>query len=193
MSGTKWMIVCVISIVIGMHGGLSALHAAAVQRYPKAITPLLDAAGGKSVGSVEPGTPLDVLGQSGTTTHVTLHGWSANGYVYAAPDRRIILMRGFSGHGAPGVTRTVEGIAYQAVTVDGWVATGVLVDDVQTIWKSASALLSQKCGSCHPLPAPDSLTASQWVPMMKTQASNAGLDANEAALLTAYLQAHGKQ
>lgn len=180
------------AIILGMQGSFDALHAAGAQLFPKTLTPLLDGAAGKSLGSLAPAVPLTVLGQSGTATHVTLKGWLANGYIYAAPDRRVILMSKFTGHGT-GATQTVDGTAYQAVTVDGWVATNALIDNVEPIWNSASELVSQKCVSCHPPPTPDSLTANQWVPMMKTQASNAGLDDNETALITAYLQAHAKQ
>lgn len=191
MSRIIWLILWS-AVVIGMQSSFNPLHAAGAQLFPKALTPLLNGAAGKPIGSLAPGAALTVLGTSGTATHVTFKGWLANGYVYAAPDKRIILMRKFIGHGS-GATQTVEGTAYQAVTVDGWVATGALVDNMEPIWNSASALVGQKCASCHALPVASSLTANQWIAMMKTQTSNAGLDDDEAALITAYMQAHAKK
>ncbi len=172
---------------------LAPLHAADAQRYTNAVAPLLDAAGGKPVGALQPGVAVDVLGQSGAATHVAVHGWSAQGasaVVMAAPNRHIVLINGYTGHAAPGTSQTVNGTAYQAVTVDGWAASNVLVDDVQTVWKSAADLYAQKCAACHALPAVSALGVNQWPVIMKTQASNAALEPNETALLTAYLQAH---
>jgi hypothetical protein len=133
---------------------------AAGQRYAAAVTPLLDGAAGKPIGSIAPGAALDVAEQSGSATHVTLHG--------------------FTGKAAAG--------AAQAVSVDGWVPTSALVDDLQTVWKSASALYAQKCSQCHALPPVNSYSANQWPAIMKTQADNAGLDPGQAALITTYLQ-----
>jgi hypothetical protein len=169
------------------------VHAAEGQRYTNAVTPLLDAAGGKAVGSLQPGVAVDVTGESGTATHVVVHGWSARGsenIIVAAADRHIVLVTEFSGHGTPGSTQTVNGTPYQAVTLDGWVATSALVDDVQTVWKSAETLFGEKCATCHALPSISFLTANQWPVIMKTQASNAALEPGETALLTAYLQAN---
>jgi trimethylamine-N-oxide reductase cytochrome c-type subunit TorC len=161
------------------------------QRYTSAIAPLLDAAGGKSIGSLQPGIAVDALGQSGTATHIAVHGWSAQGtnaVVFAAPMRRIVLVSGYNGSGQGGATQTVNGTVYQEVTVDGWVTTAALADNIQTVWSRASALYADKCGGCHELPDINSLSVNQWPAIMKTQAVNAGLDANESALLTAYLQ-----
>ncbi len=171
----------------------TALQAASVQQYANAVTPLREAPGGKAIGSLQPGTALDVIGQSGTATQVAVHGWSAQGasaVVFAAPDRHIVLLSGFTGQSKPGASQSVDGAVYQALTVHGWITTGALVTDVQIVWKTASELYAQKCGSCHELPATNSLSVNQWPAIMKTQAPNAGLDPDETALLTAYLQAH---
>jgi hypothetical protein len=185
---------CLVGLVvsIAMNGGLASLRAADA-RYAKALTPLLDAAaGGKSIGSLAPGAAVMVHGQSGGATNVALTGWLAQGSktVVAAPERPIVLLTGYSGHTAAGAAKTVNDVAYHAVTIDGWAASDALVDDVQPVWKNAEALYAQKCGTCHALPDINSLEVKQWPAIMKTQASNAALDANETALLTAYLQAN---
>ena len=167
------------------------VSAADTQRYANAITPLLDAVGGKQIGALQPGAAVDALAQSGAATHIAVHGWSAQGataVVLASPTRRVVLVSGYGGHAAGGGTQTANSTVYQEVTVDGWVATAALVDDVQVVWKRAAALYADKCGSCHALPGINSLGVNQWPAIMKTQAQNAGLDANENALLTSYLQ-----
>lgn len=168
-----------------------AADAAETQRYTDAVTPLLDAAGGKPIGSLQPGIAVEALGQSGAATHITVHGWSAQGAnaaVFAAPTRRIVLVSGYSGPAQGATSQTVNGAVYQEVTVDGWVTAAALVDDVQVVWKRAAALFADKCGGCHALPDINSIGVNQWPAIMKTQAANAGLDANENALLTTYLQ-----
>jgi hypothetical protein len=163
--------------------GGSPLPAAAAQQFTTAVTPLLDGAGGKSIGSLAPGAALDVVAQSGSSTHVTLHGWFATGstaIVDTAPDKHIVALSGFTGHGTAG--------AAQAVTIDGWVATSALTADVQTVWKAAAALYAQKCGQCHALQPVNSYSANQWPAIMKTQADNAGLDPGSTALILTYLQ-----
>ncbi len=178
-----------------MCGALISLQAADAQRYVKALTSLLDAASGKSIGSLAPGAEVTVHGQSGGATHVALAGWLAQGSttVIAGPDRPIILLTGHSGHAAPGTAKTVNGATYHAVVIDGWAASDALVDDVQPVWKNAEALYAQKCGACHALPDINSLDVKQWPAILKTQASNAALDASETALLTAYLQTNTKR
>ena len=190
----KVKLVCLLGVGAGvlMQGVPAPLRAADAQRYAKVLTPLLDAAGGKSIGALAPGAAVTVTGQSGSATHVALPGWSAQGStaVVATPERPVVLVSGYSGHATPGAAKAANGVTYHAVTVDGWVASGALTDDVQTVWKSADALFKEKCGSCHALPAVNALTVKQWPAILKTQAVNAGLDAGEAALLTAYLQTH---
>jgi trimethylamine-N-oxide reductase cytochrome c-type subunit TorC len=169
------------SVVIAVFCGAGALVpalGAGTQKYAAAITPLLDAAAGKTIGSVGPGTALTVVAQSGSSTHVTLQGVAApGGFVYVSADKHIVELSGFAGKETSG-----------AVTVDGWVATNALVDDVQALWKSTADLYAQKCGQCHALQPVNSYSANQWPAIMKTQADNAGLDPGQTALITAYLQ-----
>lgn len=189
-------LVAVIGVLAAVMQGASGLHAAGAQRYANTVTPLLDAADGKTIGELQPGAPVQVIAQSGGSTHITLQGWASQGAsatLFAAPDRRVNILDGFTGRAKPGSSQTLVGKTYQQFTIDGWVATSALVGDVATVWKSASDLFAQKCGSCHALPAADSLSADQWPAIMKTQKVNAGLDANETALLTAYLQTNGKR
>ena len=186
-------IACTTFLIASLCGGAGSVSAqgGGAQRYTKAVTPLLDAAGGKAIGSLGPGATLDVLGQSGGATQVAVHGWSAqgaDGTVFVAPDRHIVELSGFTGHVVASTSQTVAGTVYNAVTVDGWVPDDALVADVRDVWKSADGLYAHSCGSCHALPAPSSYSANQWPAIMKTQAPNAALEPNDAALITTYLQ-----
>lgn len=165
---------------------------AGTQQFANALTPLLDAAGGKSIGSVGPAAAVNVTGQSGSATHVTVSGFAAQGSpktIYAAPpDHHIVVVSGFTGHATAGATQSVGGTTYAAVTVDGWIASNALAADVATVMKSASDLYSAKCSSCHSLRPPNSYSAVQWPGVMKKQADNAGLDPGQTALILTYLQ-----
>lgn len=171
------------------------LHApastAATQRFATGLTPLLDAASGKTIGTVGPGAALTVVAESGASTHVTVTGFaaqSAQTTVYAYADRHIMVLSGFSGKAVTGASQSIGGTSYVAVTIDGWVASNALAPDAATVWKAASALYQQKCSTCHSLRPPTDYTANQWPAMMKAQADNAALDPGQTALITAYLQ-----
>jgi trimethylamine-N-oxide reductase cytochrome c-type subunit TorC len=130
---------------------------------------------------------------AGDATHVKLHGWSAqgaDGIVIAAPGKRIVELSNFSAPAlrSPGAVTQAEGTAYTAVTIDGWVATSALVDDVQTVWAAAGAAFAQHCSACHALPPVAAYTANQWPGVVKGMAANAALAPDQAALITTYLQ-----
>jgi hypothetical protein len=167
------------------------IRGAGAQQFANAATPLLDAASGASVGTLGPGTAVDVGGQSGTSTQVTVHGYAlrgANGTVFFSPAKQILEVSGFTGHAAVGAAQTVAGKSYTALTVSGWVATSALVADVQTVWTAAAALYSDKCSACHALQPAKTYSANDWPGFLKTHSSNAGLDPGQTALITAYLQ-----
>jgi hypothetical protein len=164
-------------------------------QFASALTPLLDSANGNAIGTVNPGTGVNVAEQSGALTHVTLQGWSTPkkaGSIYVAPDRQIVELSGFKGHATPGSSQTAGGATYTAVTVDGWIATSALVDNMQPIWTAAAALYAQKCGTCHAAMDPSSNSVNDWPDLVQTWAPSANLDATQTALLTAYLQAQSK-
>ena len=183
------------AIVLLTAFGLASVHlparGAGTQMFAGANTPVLDAAGGKNVGTLAPGAAVSVSGQSGSSTHVTVSGFAAAGSpatLFTSADKHIVVLSKFTGHAVPGATQSVAGTTYTAVTADGWVATNALVADVATVWKSASDMYAQKCGSCHSLRPANSYSANQWPAIMKTQADNAGLDPGQTALITTYLQ-----
>lgn len=173
--------------------GLASAHVvgAATEQYTASVTPLLSAAGGSTVGSLGPGTAVAVVGTSGTSTHVTVQGFTlpnAAAVVYTSPSRHIVEVSNFTGHAAAGSTQAVSGTTYTAVTVDGWVATSALAADQQTVLKAASALYTQRCSTCHTLQPPDAYTANQWPAVIKNHSPDPGLTPDETALITMYLQ-----
>ncbi|MGA2392373.1 MAG: hypothetical protein ABSH03_03360 [Candidatus Lustribacter sp.] len=188
---TRTILGAAVGVAVFAGAFLHAPASGATQRFATGLTPLLDAANGKTIGTVGPGAALNVIGESGAATHVTVTGFAAQSTpatVYAYADRHIIVLGGFSGKAVNGATQSVGGTAYVAVTIDGWVASNALAPDAATVWKAASALYQQKCSTCHSLRPPTDYTANQWPALMKVQADNAGLDPGETALITAYLQ-----
>lgn len=178
------------ALMLAAAGSVFAQSAPA-QRYANALTPLLDAAGGKKIGNVAPGAAVTVEGTSGGSTHVTIKGFSPQSSaatVFTSADKHIIEISGFSGHATAGASQSSGGTAYTAVTVDGWVATSALADNLQSVLSAGAALFSAKCGSCHALPKTGDYNANQWPGIMKTQSDNAALDDAQAALITTYLQ-----
>jgi hypothetical protein len=186
-------IVCAAFAIAGVAfaGTHTPVRSASGPQYAGAVTPLLDAASGKTIGSLGPGTAVDVAGQSGSSTQVTVHGYSlhgSNAVVFTSPTKQIVEVSGFTGQALAGASQTVSGKAYTAVTVSGWVATSALVADVKTVWTAAASLYSDKCSACHALQPAKTYSANEWPGFMKTHAPNAGLDPGQTVLITAYLQ-----
>jgi hypothetical protein len=190
----KWTQIACAALVgtgIACAGAGVPAQSAGTQQFVNAATPLLDAAGGKSIGTVSPGAAVDVAGQSGGATQITVHGFSlrgANAVVFVSPARQIIEVSGFTGQATAGATQTVGGKVYNAVTVSGWIAGNALVADAQTVWTAAAALYSDKCSVCHAAQPPKTYSANEWPGFLKGHAPNAGLDPGQNALITAYLQ-----
>jgi len=160
-------------------------------QFVAALTALLDGPSGNAIASVQPGAAVDVAEQSGSATHITIHGWTtpkAAGTLYSAPDKHIIELTGLKATGTPGSAQTVAGTTYTAVSVDGWIASSAVVADVQPVWTTAASLYQQKCSTCHSVPAVDSNGSDDWPGVVQTWAPSANLDAAQTALLTAYLQ-----
>jgi trimethylamine-N-oxide reductase cytochrome c-type subunit TorC len=193
MSTKQLHIACAAFAIAGVAfaGTHAPARSAGAPQYAGAVTPLLDAASGKTIGSLAPGTAIDVAGQSGASTQVTVHGYSAHGsnaVVFTSPAKQIVEVSGFTGQALAGASQTVSGKAYTAVTINGWVATSALVADVKTVWTAAASLYSDKCSACHALQPAKTYSANEWPGFMKTHAPNAGLDPGQTALITAYLQ-----
>jgi trimethylamine-N-oxide reductase cytochrome c-type subunit TorC len=178
-------------VALAVTGARLPIRSADAQQFVNAASPLLDAAAGKAIGALGPGTAVDVAGQSGSATQVTVHGYSLRGsgaVVFVSPAKQIVEVSGFTGQATAGAAQTVGGKAYVAVTVNGWVASSALVPDVQTVWSAAASLYSDKCSACHALQPAKTYKANEWPGFMKDHAANAGLDPAQTALITAYLQ-----
>lgn len=183
--------------------GLTLLTSAAAQSaktiYANTTAPLLAAAGGKSSGSVLPGTPLTVLGTSGADSHVQIDGWVIQGsatVVFQDVGLHVMLVTlDASAKVDFKVLKTQKdayGTTWQHVDLDGWVATKDTASSIDTVWKAAENIYDSRCSACHALHDPDEFTANQWPGVLKVMGQNAALDQQDLNLVTRYLQANAK-
>ncbi|WP_164473547.1 hypothetical protein [Deinococcus psychrotolerans] len=168
--------------------------------YTGDVTPLLATAGGKSVGDISPGTPVNVMGTSGKFSQVTVQGWSTQkgpSQVYSAVGQRINMV---SLSDAKTASRTVGKTTtddykavWENVTVTGWVTSTSLMNDQKTIWSHASALYSKSCSACHAAHQPTDHTANEWIGVLKGMTPRTSLTKDQVALILKYLQTSAKK
>lgn len=167
--------------------------------YVAATTPLLASAGGKTVGTLTPGTPVAVLATSGDDSQVRVTGWSLQGsdtVLFQDVGLRIVLLV-LDGDAKvdrkDGQTKKDDyGSSWNQVTISGWVATKQLADSADAVWQRGQQLFESKCSSCHSLHSPDEFTANQWPGILKAMGKNAALNQEQLELITRFLQAHAK-
>lgn len=167
--------------------------------YANTTTPLLATAGGSSQGDVLPGTPLTVLGSSGSDIHVQIEGWVVKGsasVLFEGIGQHTVLAT-FTSSGKLGdkvltTKKDAYGTTWQQMTFTGWVAQNATVAKVATVWKKAENLYDSRCSACHALHNPNEFTANQWPGILKVMGQNASLDQQDLNLVTRYLQAHAK-
>lgn len=198
---SSWIIVAL--CILSGPGLLSGTAHAAVQAFAKQGAKLFaGSAGGTSIGSIMPGTPLNTAGSqaSGHRLKVSITGWFAEGYsqtVYKAPDLHIVMI---TLAGKPsgnlkilGKKQDSYGTTWVHATITGWTPTSRVTRDVGTVWAAAKKIYDARCSSCHALHAPDQFTANQWPGVLKTMARNASLSESQRVLVTQYLQAHAQK
>jgi trimethylamine-N-oxide reductase cytochrome c-type subunit TorC len=170
--------------------------------YAGALAPLyMGPDGGGRAGSVTPGTPLVVVAPgAGAREQVTLEGWSRKGgdsIVLQAPGLNIELAKLTPAARAHrkllGQRRDRTGATWEHVEVTAWVARKDVESNVNTVWAAAYKLYSTHCNACHALRAPSSRTANAWPRVLSVMERNAGFNAQQAALVTKYMQEHAKK
>lgn len=154
------------------------------------------------IGSITPGTALSVAATpapAAVREKVTIEGWAAKGaetVIYQAPNLRIVLITlqqsAVLRRRVFGEQQDSYGTVWQHVKVSGWVVRGRTVPDVSTVWTAAKRLFEARCSTCHALHAPGEFTANQWPGILVAMVKNAALDAEQAALVTKYLQEHAR-
>ena len=180
---------------------LSTAVAAAAKgpEYVNAIAKLQDVAGGKTMATVMPATPVKVIATKDGAIEVEITGWSPAGgekYLFKDVGLRISLARlTDDGVGKRTVISTKDdawGSTWQQVKIGGWIKRDEAVADLDTIWKEAAPLYYTRCSRCHSLRKPAEFTANQWPHVLKIMTKRAGFSPEQAALVTALLQNHGK-
>lgn len=167
--------------------------------YAATLTSLGGAAGGAAIGTVMPSTPLTVSGRKNGFLKVTIRGWSPAGgdrYLFRAVGQRInevVLTDNGLKYRKGGAKKEDDyGSNWQDATVTGWIAKKDTTPDLNGIWKKAGDIYFSHCTRCHSLHRPREFTANQWPPTLKVMTKRAGLNRDEAALVTMLLQVHAK-
>mgnify|MGYP001546835861 FL=1 len=155
---------------------------------------------GPAIGSVTPGTPLQVSGEvKNGLEEFTLDAWSQQGddtTLFAAQGERIVLVTLADSAPHPKVLSMAKddyGNVWNKVELSDFVKSDSLTPDQNAVWKQAITLYSTRCSACHALHKPSEFTVNQWPKILQTMTKNAALQPAEAALVTQYIQAHAKQ
>ena len=158
------------------------------------------ASGGAAIGSVTPGTPIQVSGPAKDGFQAfKLDAWSQQGddtTLFAAQGERIVLVELTDKSPHPKVLSTAKdayGNVWNQVELSDFVKSDSLTADQNAVWKQAITLYSTRCSACHALHKPSEFTVNQWPKILQTMTKNAALQPAEAALVTQYIQAHAKQ
>lgn len=155
---------------------------------------------GAAMGRVLVAAEMAVLETRPGWLRVDLRGWRQRGadrVVYALPGKRI-LMAALAKPATEAarvldtVTDPETGIAWQGVSVTGWVAADGVTADLQTVWQAAWDLFSTRCVACHQRRIPHKYTANQWVSLLKVMGPRTGLPKEQQRLILTYLQHHAK-
>ena len=164
-------------------------------RYALTSVALLDAPGGKTIGTITPGTAATVDAQQSGASKVTIAGFAPSGsgsLLYAAAGQRILLVGAMNASAAKlalnGTPHDVGGAPWRAATVQGYIGDSGLGNSATPVWKAAQTLFAARCSTCHALPAETAYAPNAWPGLVKAMVHNAGLSADQTVLITKYLQ-----
>ena len=187
-------------IVMTFSSSSSPLFAAAgdARSYVKTTAAMRDQAG-VVIASLPPATPVRVISADGPKINIEVSGWSPMGgakYIFKAISLRIgratLTSKGVDKRIVTGTGEDAWESEWEAVTITGWVRQQDLVQDINAVWKEASALYFTRCSRCHSLRRPKEFTANQWPSILKVMTKRAGMSAEQTAAVTALLQYHGR-
>lgn len=185
-------------VTVSAAGILFSTALNASSSYVVKMTTLMDKSG-NSVGSLTPGTKLDVIKNSGKNSKVRVSGWSAFGaetVIFKQVGKRIILGildESVISEVKKGKTETDEFESiWNESSFTAWVDSSSLTNSQDKIWNEADNLFKQRCGGCHQAHPPHEFTANQWPNIVKAMKDRAGLTSDDQWLLTKFMQEHAK-
>ncbi len=185
-------------VTVGAAGILFSTALNAASTYVAQTTTLMNKAG-DSVGTLTPGTKLDIIKKSGKNTKVRVSGWSAFGaetVIFKKVGKRIILGildESVVSKVKKGKSKTDEFESiWNESSFTAWVKTSNLVASQNKVWDKADKLFKQRCGGCHQAHPPHEFTANQWPNIVKAMKDRAGLTSDDQWLLTKFMQEHAK-
>lgn len=196
---SRWAMVLVLFGALLFAQGVVA-EGASQQAFVRVLIPLFgSAAGGVSIGSVTPGTAVKITAPAVARDSITIDGWSqqsADTVIYSAVGQRIVLTTltpaGLSHRKVLDATHDTYGNVWNHVQISGYADSSSLVPNVSTVWTAAHQLYSTRCSACHALHATTDFSANQWPGILKVMGKNAALTPQDTALITQYLQTHGR-
>lgn len=157
-------------------------------------------ADGKKLGEVSPLTKLKVVGKSGNKTKVELISWGSYGFTNVifrnySQRQRFALFDEKLTKKVQKILKTEKdeyGGTWQQVRNTFYVKSSDLQTNTDKLNKATSDKYKARCSVCHPMHEPHEHTVNQWPGIIKMMAPRAGLNKEERAIITAYLQSNAK-
>jgi len=177
-----------------------AAGAITVATTPFYLSAADSADGAGEAGTLWPATGVSVVGHSDLASEIVLKGWRKKpGDTLDAAAGQPIVQAVLKPEAARAIKPDQAAPAMSsgagkptAVTLTVWVPDKALSHDPQKVWSGAGTLFKSTCGGCHALPAPDSLTAGQWVGMAEAMRPKTSLTQDQYRLVLKYLQTRAK-
>ncbi|RCX31771.1 c-type cytochrome [Thioalbus denitrificans] len=193
-----WRFAAVLLALASVPGSAIAAEEPA-PRFVNTIAALHETVGGPVLASILPATPVVIRSQQGTHIEVEVTGWSPMGgasYLFKDIGQRIsravLTEEGVNKRAVIGTREDAWESTWEDAKITGWIEQGEVVEDIDTIWEEASTLYFTRCSRCHSLRRPREFTANQWPSVLKIMTVRAGFSREQAALVTALLQYHGR-
>jgi hypothetical protein len=170
----------------------SAAAPAGMQRFVGvATTPLAAEPGGSAFATLYVSAAVVVTAFEPGAAHVTarlwMHGNAADsGPLYTVPKGVEVgqLDAVSAVHAIPGTA--VNG--WTPVEIDGYLAAGVIVDNLESVWQTTRFDYQFVCADCHSLHVAEEYSSMQWDPIMVRMARFAKLLPDDAMIILKWLQ-----
>lgn len=158
-------------------------------------------ASGKSDGKLLPASEVTVLKRDGDMLKVKVDGWlekEGKGRVMTEYMGKRVFKATIRGD-VKATEQLIEeqtdaatSIVWQHVSVEAWITSEDMIDNIQPIWNYAENMYGATCNACHAAPDPGHFTANGWISGLNGMSAYYRLSKTEERTLLKYLQNHGK-
>ncbi|MGF1737746.1 pentaheme c-type cytochrome TorC [Photobacterium satsumensis] len=156
---------------------------------------------GKSDGKLLPASEVTVLKRDGDMLKVKVDGWlekEGKGRVMTEYMGKRVFKATIRGD-VKATEQLIEeqtdaatSIVWQHVSVEAWITSEDMIDNIQPIWNYAENMYGATCNACHAAPDPGHFTANGWISGLNGMSAYYRLSKTEERTLLKYLQNHGK-